>query len=88
MQMDRLALRVQTAPAVRRMTIVAASHPDAEADGTWVLSGDCQSEVDIVSEVDRMIRDLERIKRVARAASARAFADAANPAKAPAERLV
>jgi len=70
------------------MTIVATSHPGAEADGTWVLSGDCFSEVDIVTEADRMIRDLERIKRVARKASVRAFADSANPAKAPAERLV
>jgi hypothetical protein len=86
--MDRLALRVQTAPTVRRMTIVAASHRSAEADGTWVLSGDCFSEVDIVSEADRMIRDLERIKAVARKASARALADSANSAKAPAERLV
>ena len=86
--MDRLALRIQTAPTVRRMTIVATSHPGAEADGTWVLSDDCHSEVDIVVEADRLIRDLERIKKVARTASARARADAANPAKGPMERLV
>jgi hypothetical protein len=86
--MDRLALRVQTAPTVRRMTIVAATHPSAEADGTWVLSDDCFSEVDIVVEADRLIRDLERIKRLARNASARAYADSVNPSKAPSERFV
>lgn len=86
--MDRLALRIQTAPTVCRMTIVAASHPTPEAEGTWVLSDDCLTEVGIVVGADRLIRDLEHIKRLARPASARAFADSANPGKAPAERLV